>query len=616
MISLDRVIELLTWSRIRGKPAFGTMSLVDDAPSDGKRYGRKNAAWDETVDGVDGRTWLSGAGAPADGTGENGDFYLNTAASAWYGPKAAGTWAGTGPNSMIGPAGADGTNGTNGLDGADGSDGSDGKTWYSGAGAPSDATGVDGDFYLNTSTSAYYGPKAGGTWAGTGPTSLVGPAGADGADGADGAPGADGAAGADGRTWYSGAGAPSDGTGVNGDFYLDTTNDAYYGPKAAGSWSGTGPTSLIGPEGPAGLNGLEGEAGPNLVSTSTDCDITGLLKGTGTKVAAAATADLPITSGTDIGAALADGDEIAVYDLSATANKKSAVSRLWTYIWGKITGASTKAAPVDADSVPLVDSEDGSSAKRMTISVLKSLAGGSSASRGYIDGLTLSNAADADHDITIAAGVARDSTDAYTLALAAALTKQIDSGWAAGSAAGGLFSGSVGNSTWYHVFLIRNDSDGTIDAGFDTSVTAANRPAGYTAYRRIGSVLTNGSANILGFTQRGDQFSWTTVANDMEATPTTGFEDRTLSVPTGLVVWATLYSWYIYAGASGLYVYLCDYSGNARGGLENVANVNAITSEFRLMTNTSAKIKMYCENNVGTLAIRTTGWIDPRGKDA
>jgi hypothetical protein len=56
-----------------------------------------------------------------------------------------------------------------------------------------------------------------------------------------------GATGADGRTILNGSGAPSGGTGANGDFYLDTTADAIYGPKTAGSWGS--PTSLIGPTG-------------------------------------------------------------------------------------------------------------------------------------------------------------------------------------------------------------------------------------------------------------------------------------------------------------------------------------------------------------------------------
>jgi hypothetical protein len=57
-----------------------------------------------------------------------------------------------------------------------------------------------------------------------------------------------GADGADGRTVLNGSGAPGAGLGENGDFYIDTTNDEIYGPKAAGAW-GSG-TSIIGADGP------------------------------------------------------------------------------------------------------------------------------------------------------------------------------------------------------------------------------------------------------------------------------------------------------------------------------------------------------------------------------
>jgi hypothetical protein len=77
--------------------------------------------------------------------------------------------------------------------------------------------------------------------------------GATGATGAPGADGADGADGIDGNTVLNGDGAPGAGLGFNGDFYIDTTNDDIYGPKAGGAW-GAG-TSLIGPEGPPGGSG-------------------------------------------------------------------------------------------------------------------------------------------------------------------------------------------------------------------------------------------------------------------------------------------------------------------------------------------------------------------------
>jgi hypothetical protein len=65
-----------------------------------------------------------------------------------------------------------------------------------------------------------------------------------------GAAGSAGSNGADGKTVRNGSGAPSSGLGVDGDFYIDTTADAIYGPKTAGAWGSA--TSLVGPAGSTG----------------------------------------------------------------------------------------------------------------------------------------------------------------------------------------------------------------------------------------------------------------------------------------------------------------------------------------------------------------------------
>lgn len=154
----------------------------------------------------------------------------------------------------------------------------------------------------------------------------------------------------------------------------------------------------------------------------------------------------------------------------------------------------------------------------------------------YKSGLELSSDTDADHDILISPGVCTDSANGTYMKLVAGLTKQIDATWAEGDDAGGLFSGSVANNTWYHVFVIKKDSDGTIDAGFDTSVTAANIPSGWTSYRRIGSVRSNGSANITPFKQTGSYFKWETPVQNINTTTSTSAANITLTVPTGVKV--------------------------------------------------------------------------------
>lgn len=54
--------------------------------------------------GADGRTLLSGSGAPGSGLGTDGDFYIDTAAWYIYGPKTSGAWGSA--TSLIGPSGS------------------------------------------------------------------------------------------------------------------------------------------------------------------------------------------------------------------------------------------------------------------------------------------------------------------------------------------------------------------------------------------------------------------------------------------------------------------------------------------------------------------------------
>jgi len=109
-----------------------------------------------TANAADG-TLLYGAGIPGSGSGKNSDSYINTLTGIFY-KKSAGAWSqvfsmATGPQ---GPQGTAGTNGTNG---------SDGNTILFGITNPSNTlTGVNGNFYINTSTYTLFGPKTAGAW--------------------------------------------------------------------------------------------------------------------------------------------------------------------------------------------------------------------------------------------------------------------------------------------------------------------------------------------------------------------------------------------------------------------------------------------------------------------
>lgn len=246
--------------------------------------------------GADGKTLRSGAGQPAAGLGVNGDFYIDTAASVIYGPKAAGAWpAGVSLIGATGPAGAQGPAGP---------EGADGKTVLSGTGAPAAGLGTNGDFYLDTAASRLYGPKTGGAW-GSGVV-LIGPTGA---------PGAAGAAGADGKTVRSGSGAPAAGLGVDGDFYINTAANTIYGPKASGAWGS--PTSLVGPTGGTGPQGPAGVATATAPATYDPATQTvGVSVGT-TAGTAAAGNDARFHDAVTLGASVADVLDLTGQVLSA-----------------------------------------------------------------------------------------------------------------------------------------------------------------------------------------------------------------------------------------------------------------------------------------------------------
>ena len=246
-----------------------------------------------------------------------------------------------------------------------------------------------------------------------------------------------------------------------------------------------------------------------------------------------------------------------------------------------------------------------------------------SAFAGAIHGLTLSNGTDADHDIDIAVGGARDAADIYTMNLSSGLTKQIDAGFAAGTNAGGLFSGTVAIDTWYHTFLIKKDSDGTIDAGFDTSVTAANIPAGYTAYRRIGSVLTDGSSNILGFHQDSNDFHFDTPVQDHSAAfPTGARSSITVSTPLGVETKANIAVSQTEASDNIVYVYVSSLNQPDVAPSASVWNMRF--DDYRTGSWHGDMLNVYTDvsSQIGlrsTLAyagtINTNGWEDKRGQN-
>lgn len=243
--------------------------------------------------------------------------------------------------------------------------------------------------------------------------------------------------------------------------------------------------------------------------------------------------------------------------------------------------------------------------------------------KGHLFGLTLSNStSDSDHDLDIAAGeAASDSSSPVLMSLASGTVKRMDAAFTEGTGSGGMVSGeSLPTSGTIHVWLIAKD-DGTTDVCANNNASSGlspSLPPGFTHKRRIASLRTDASANILSFRQTGDQFDLINNITDANsvAFPNTNEFLVALSVPNGLTVSAMFN------------VHVTGNTNVSHGppwvalGASNVdTQVNGTTSArsfLSIPTNATGQIKMRGSVTGGGIAysISTWGWIDTRGRQA
>ena len=187
------------------------------------------------------------------------------------------------------------------------------------------------------------------------------------------------------------------------------------------------------------------------------------------------------------------------------------------------------------------------------------------------------------------------------MSLTTAITKTTGA-WAVGTGNGGLDTGAVAASTWYHVYVIQRTDTGVVDGLLSTSASAPTMPANYTKKRRIGSVLTDASKAINFFTQDGQYFLWATAAMTSTGNPGTSASSVTLNVATGVNVWA-VYNAVLSNSTQNSVLYLSDLAASDQAPSETVApngqlHLNGSTLNMALMsqvttrTNTSAQIRL------------------------
>ena len=242
--------------------------------------------------------------------------------------------------------------------------------------------------------------------------------------------------------------------------------------------------------------------------------------------------------------------------------------------------------------------------------------------RTYLSGGTLSNDATSPNTVIDVSAFSCCSDDFTTLMSSSAFTKSL-SAWSAGSGNGGLDTGSVAALTWYHVFGIERLDTRAADGLISLSPTAPSMPANYTVKRRLGSILTDASSNIIPFTQFNDHFLWKCAVNDLSGSaPSGGQQFYVVTVPTGVQVFAECLFEVSYNGSSDqLFPFAPDMVNQGNTGQTSAALfVQSASQEanawMSIRTNTNGEIGIYGDIGNCKLYITTSGWRDPLGRNA
>jgi hypothetical protein len=227
-------------------------------------------------------------------------------------------------------------------------------------------------------------------------------------------------------------------------------------------------------------------------------------------------------------------------------------------------------------------------------------------------GLTLANDATTPNTVLdIDVGSACSDDNQLMMVLTTVFTKNCNAGFVAGSGNGALDTGSaLAASTWYHVFLIMRTDTGAVDVLISTSATAPSMPGNYSKKRRVGSIKTNASSQIIGFSQVGDQFLW----NNTPAWDVTGLAVSTtptlatMNVPLGVKVIAQ-----INAGLPAGVV--CNvFSPDTSAGISFMINASQYGSVSAVRSNTSSQVLIVGNASATGVSMVAIGWIDNRGK--
>lgn len=244
----------------------------------------------------------------------------------------------------------------------------------------------------------------------------------------------------------------------------------------------------------------------------------------------------------------------------------------------------------------------------------------------YHSGFQLSNDATSPNSvIDFTPGQWADNTQSSYITQSTIWTKSVGT-WAAGTGNGMLDTGTIAASKWYHIFAISMANGVNGDFLMSLSNSSPTMPAGYILKRRIGSIKTDASSNIVAFQVFGLDYRWSSYVVEYSASnPGVTEQTQTLTaVPLGIVC-RSLINFIIHNSepSMGAMIYfhelgLADIAPGASGIMDvgicqNSSGITQWVADRRsIYTNTSAQInwRMNVSTSNVNLQINTLGWYD------
>jgi hypothetical protein len=148
------------------------------------------------------------------------------------------------------------------------------------------------------------------------------------------------------------------------------------------------------------------------------------------------------------------------------------------------------------------------------------------------------------------------------------------------SGANGLDTGVLANSTWYAVWVIYNPTTAVTACLISTSATSPTMPSGYTQKARVGWLLTNGSAQLVGTIQRGRKVQYKT--SQVAATGASGnvTTPTWTAIGTSGLVPSTAAEIVLYPYTNSIAGVVIAAANNGYGGISSAANPPQIAARF------------------------------------